>query len=62
MKDRSANDHMFTVRILEEKLLDGTKLFVLSIDLQKASEKVSHVTTPETLRTRGVPHFLKQDH
>lgn len=59
INNRSCDDHMFTIRrILEEQWRKGKLTFVLSLDLEKAFDKVNLQKMVHALEALSIPCFL----
>ncbi|KAL1373955.1 hypothetical protein pipiens_018354 [Culex pipiens pipiens] len=56
---RSTTDHLFvTQRVLQEKWNEGTVLYIMSLDLEKAFDRVNLKCLPAILKDKGVPHCV----
>lgn len=61
IQNRSCDDHMFTFtirRILEEQWRKGRMTYILSLDLEKAFDKVNLIALVNALKSINIPHFL----
>lgn len=58
-RDRSVDDHVFvTRRVLEECWRAGERVYVASLDIEKAFDNVQYQAVVECLIRSSVPHFL----
>lgn len=59
LHNRSVDDHLYTLnRVLEEEWNSGNVLYVLSLDLEKAFDKVNLIAATTILKHLKVPHHL----